>query len=193
MRHPLPNTEAATTARRKLLRLPPNYLRAILAFACIAVVQPERGFSEGSCDIPGSTLASEAKGDAEACRAACKAEEKCRAFVFVTGWNRCFLKAKADRQVPLRMHAGQLIDESARIMGPIAADHDESGKDLRRVSGVKSAPACAALCVEEPACKAFAFLDGYGDCWLKGNKGRLRPKTFTCAVMEDRSIPGSRP
>lgn len=137
-----------------------------------------------ACDIPGSPIKSIATTDAANCAKLCQDLPACKAYVFVSGWGRCFLKDQAKKPIPLRMHAAQIEGEGgARKVGAIREDHDESGKDLRRVSGIKTAQACAEQCLAEQQCMGMAFLDGYSDCWLKKTRGKLRPKTFTCAVL----------
>jgi hypothetical protein len=136
------------------------------------------------CDLPGGDLSNSAQASPEACAAVCAAEAGCKAWTFISGWNRCFLKAKLQKQAKLRIHAAQVDDDGkgGRQLGKIHEDHDDSGKDLRRVTKVKTAEACGQECLAEPQCQAIAFLDGYGDCWLKKSKGRTRPKIFSCGT-----------
>lgn len=136
------------------------------------------------CDLPGGNRSHQATVSAEACATACSTDPACQAWSFVGGWNRCFLKQKSAKPVKLQIHAAQIERDAqgVRQLGKIHLNHDSSGKDLRRISTVKDAEACGQLCVEEAQCESIAFLDGYGDCWLKKNKGRLFPKVFYCGL-----------
>ena len=129
---------------------------------------------EPQCDIPlAAPVAASSTADAEACKNACVAEAKCQSFVFISGWNKCFLKGKAKRRVSLRAYAGVRDAEPS-------VDHDHTGKDLRRESGVKTAKDCQASCTKEPLCQGYSYFLGYGDCWLKAKSGRLIGKVFYC-------------
>lgn len=134
------------------------------------------------CDLPGGDLAQRPAASAEACAEACLAEQSCRAWSYVGGWKRCFFKRADRKAIKLRIHAAQIeqTEQGQRQSGKIFEDHDSSGKDLRRVSKVQNAESCAQHCLAEVKCESFAYLDGYGDCWLKKNQGRLFPKVFYC-------------
>jgi hypothetical protein len=146
-------------------------LAAILSFSdSLALAQ------QTHCDLPtAKALRSEKASTAPECASICNADALCQSYVHISGWGRCFLKKDTPkRQTKLIMHAGARDDAAASI------DSDHTAKDLRRISGIKSAPACQAECRGEPQCTAFAYLDGYGDCWLKKGSGRIISKIFSC-------------
>ena len=144
------------------------------------------GLSVGQhCDIPGLAAANLKVPSAENCAEACQKGDNCRAWVYVSGWGRCSLKQKVLKPVALRIHSGavEVDDAGARKLGPVNEDSDNSGKDLRRVSGLADAAACSVKCLEGGDCKAWSFLDGYGDCWLKKTAGKTIPKEFYCGAV----------
>ena len=149
----------------------------VLAWVLASAVQTH-------CDLPGGDLSNAAAATAEACAESCDAVPACKAWTFISGWNRCFLKSKQPRLAKLRIHAGHVEADGKgeRKLGVIQEDHDDTGKDMRRVTKVRSAAECGAECLKEPRCEGFAFLDGYGDCWLKQNQGKTRPKVFYCGL-----------
>jgi hypothetical protein len=142
---------------------------------------------QAHCDISGSGTA-QAAPDAATCRERCLSHAPCAAFVFVSGWNRCFLKEKAARIAALlRFYAGRIaVDGQTRRVADAGYDRDDSGKDMRKLPHTASAAACAAACLGEAGCLAFAYLEGYGDCYLKATHGIVRDKIFSCGVVDGR-------
>lgn len=140
-------------------------------------------FGGENCDIVGKNLAEISTQNQEACAKECETRAACKAWVFVSGWNHCSLKGEAARQVSLRMHSAAIEVESGnRQLTKIQEGFDHKGKDLRRVTGVKTSTACGEVCLEESQCQGFVYLDGYKDCWLKKTPGKFRPKVFYCGV-----------
>lgn len=137
---------------------------------------------QSHCDLPGGDLSNASAASPQVCATTCEGHATCKAWTYISGWNRCFLKSKQPKPVKLRIHAAQIEGDGqgGRRLGTIYEDHDDSGKDLRRVTKIRSAADCGKACLDEPQCQAFAFLDGYGDCWLKKNRGNTRPKVFYC-------------
>lgn len=139
---------------------------------------------ETHCDLPGNDLGGKGGGpsaevDPEACEKRCAGLAGCEAYVFISGWKRCFPKTKAGTKVPVRYFSGEM---AGRAVDDAALDRDYSGKDLRRVVQVKSGEDCGKECSAEPQCKAFAYIGGYADCWLKKERGNPKPKVFSCGV-----------
>lgn len=149
----------------------------ILAWMLASAVQTH-------CDLPGGDFSNASAPSAETCSASCAAAPQCKAWTFISGWNRCFLKSKQPKRANLRIHAAQIEEDAkgGRQLGTIKEDHDDSGKDLRRITKIRSAADCGQACLEEPQCKGFAYLDGYSDCWLKKTQGKTRPKVFYCGM-----------
>lgn len=137
--------------------------------------------TQARCDIPGSPKESKAMTSTEACRKACEGEAWCKSYVHVSGWGRCFLKEKSGKVVKLRFYSGQIDGEGAkRTVAQAAYDVDYSGKDMRKLPSTATGEACGKACLEEPGCKAFAYLEGYRDCYLKEAQGKRREKIFSC-------------
>ena len=106
------------------------------------------------------------------CNLECAKNKKCQGYVFISHWNRCFLKSSIKRQVQLNMISG-LPGLAPKL------DHDHSGKDLRQVT-TKDAVGCDSQCSKDAACGAYTFIKGYQTCWLKKKSGSFRPKVFYC-------------
>lgn len=138
------------------------------------------------CDIPGSPRESKAMANEAQCQTACKDAAWCKAWVYVTGWGRCFLKERAPKPVSLRFYAGHIETKSVNTVDTrtvdAAYDVDYSGKDMRKLPGMTTAPACGEACIAEPRCVAFAYLEGYRDCYLKETKGTRKEKVFHCGT-----------
>ena len=125
-----------------------------------------------NCDIPGPGIATLKLQSAEACASACQKNSQCKKMVFVSGWNRCFLKAAGKKTFTITMHSG---DHST-----MEANKDHSGRDQRQIGNIKTPAACQSACKGNAACKAFTYIEGYATCYLKG-PGKLRDKVFYCA------------
>jgi hypothetical protein len=135
------------------------------------------------CDLPGPTLKSFPQADVESCRTSCDAAESCKAYAYISGWNRCFFKEGTPKQIKLRISAAAITAvENKRDIGNPMEDTDIPGKDLRKVSGITSAQDCGRKCIEEPKCVAYSFLDAYGICWLKDRLSAEQKKIFYCGV-----------
>ena len=183
----------------------PKILAALSRLALLAALAPAQGLAQSPsspaagpaaprpqatlqehCDIAGAG-APQKTADAAACRDLCTTTATCAAFVFVSGWNRCFLKDKKARVATLRFYAGYIdATAAARPVAEAGYDRDDSGKDMRSLPHTKTAAACASACVDEPRCRAFAYLEGYDACYLKSTHGSLRAKVFSCGLVEER-------
>ena len=145
---------------------------------------PTASFATGTkklqvnCDLLGPTVKSKSVSDPTACQEFCT-QEKCAAFTFVSGWNKCFLKRSARRPRTISIASGTL--KNKRSTFEINVDIDNSGKDIKQVSA-KSATACGQACQKFAACVAFAFISGYDSCWLKKTRGKEVAKKFYCGL-----------
>jgi len=136
-----------------------------------------------NCDIPGGNIKNLKSASPSTCRDECNKLESCKGFTFISGWNRCFLKRKISRKVSLKIHSGEVINQkNGRTMDLTGPNIDIPGKDLRKVPNTKTPEICSDLCLKEPKCVAFSYLDGYRDCWLKDRSGRRQTKTFSCGI-----------
>lgn len=140
---------------------------------------------QNNCDIPGSSLESLKKSSKIECQAACEGQEKCRAFVYVTGWQRCFLKEQGVKKATIRFVSGDLSADKNRSFeaSKMKMDHDHTGKDLGQVV-LDQADACGLACQARSDCHAFTYIEGYRVCWLKAAGGRLIEKVFQCGVIK---------
>jgi hypothetical protein len=161
----------------------------LLTLACLAApVRAEVEAPVPHCDIPGAALTSAKANTADECRALCEKEARCKAYVHVSGWGRCFLKAKLTRKVPLKFYSGAIVTDQktgTRQVKDEAYDVDYPGRDLKRLSGTKTKEACRDACLAEPKCLAFGYLEGYADCWLKDGTPQAQTKVFSCGVRKD--------
>ncbi|MEZ4743523.1 MAG: PAN domain-containing protein [Bdellovibrionota bacterium] len=170
-----------------------------LSSVLFAVVFSGHGFSSlgmdivKDCDLPGDNIGSSKLNTPEACKDKCLADKKCQGFVFISGWNRCFIKQKYLRLVKLKMSSGQIIEnqqdaadahnsKGMRKVKLFGDRVDHSSKDLKRVSNIENLDKCGQRCLQEERCYAFTYLDGYRDCWLKGKGGSPRDKIFYCGI-----------
>lgn len=132
------------------------------------------------CDYPGSTFSVKPLKTPKDCLSLCNNTDNCLGFVFVSGWNRCQLKSKIFRKVPLTITAGIPDEKQTYEIFPMM---DARGPDLRSelVNDVK---ACQKTCQQEIKCKGFVFLDGYRTCWLKKALKSKKPyaKRFYCGA-----------
>lgn len=133
-----------------------------------------QGFEEQDhCDLLGPNAAVlKNLSSHKDCQGECVKMKNCKGYVFISNWNRCFLKSEVKRLTKVSMISG-LPGEKAKL------DHDHSGKDMRQEAAA-NARACDALCRKESACGAYTFIEGYQTCWLKKNPGSFRPKVFYC-------------
>jgi hypothetical protein len=134
-----------------------------------------------NCDIPANNLRNFSIKDEKLCSAACTKEEKCRGFTFISHWNRCFLKERVEKIFDIEMHAGQVLQSpSPRSLGPIKAQSDSTGKDIRIINAVENIESCSIHCLNDIRCQSFAFIQGYGTCALKKDLGKIVEKIFFC-------------
>lgn len=140
-------------------------------------VLKEKGFEvKPRCDIPGKAFESVKNTAFPECVQRCRVLKNCKAVTFVTHWNRCFIKDKISRLVPVSLISG----EKSSIE---QIDFDYTGKDfLKKVA--KSSKQCAKHCQESSECLGFTFIKGYRTCWLKKSKGKFIKKHFYCAIKK---------
>lgn len=144
-----------------------------------------RSFAVSShCDLADANLSSRTSETVEDCQKACQAEANCPAFVYVSGWKRCFFKASAEKKKTIRFYSGDVIRDAADKhprLGESGYDQDHSGKDLKR-EVLKTHQECSQQCLANQSCYAFTFIEGYDVCWLKAAGGRRLPKIFYCGI-----------
>ncbi|MBQ46646.1 MAG: hypothetical protein CMP10_04020 [Zetaproteobacteria bacterium] len=133
---------------------------------------------KANCDLPGQNLKSFNVAKPKDCREACTNNQKCNGFSFISGWNKCFLKVTSRAAVEIRFFSGEL--GSNREVASSGWDIDYSGKDLKKIPYVTDGKACSIACIKDPKCKAFGYISGYRDCWLKKTIGKSRHKVFWC-------------
>lgn len=151
-----------------------------VSFVASGGSRSEPGQIKQYCDIPGHNISSKKTVNQHACRSECLRSTKCKAFTYVSGWGKCFLKSRAAKQHRVRFFAGHFDDQ--RRLVESSDDRDYNGTDLKKVSGVDSGKQCQNVCKEENKCKAFVYIEGYRDCWLKSSVGKSMKKIFYCGV-----------
>ncbi|MFK7874006.1 MAG: PAN domain-containing protein [Oligoflexales bacterium] len=126
------------------------------------------------CDLIGDHLKTLKKDlSKETCQQLCASHRLCDGFVFVSGWNRCFLKKNIQRQVRVRMISGRKNQKGRE-------NFDFSGKDIKQLSA-STVKKCRNMCRHEVLCHGFTYIEGYSTCWIK-REGDLRQKVFYCGV-----------
>lgn len=130
----------------------------------------------GGCDLVGDNLKDISRTNEESCFNFCKRNNLCLGAVFISHWNKCFLKRSIKRKVSLTMYS-KLMGQTS----PAQADTDSTGKDIKNVT-VKSASLCDKACRANEKCTSFTFIDAYQSCWLKSAEAKLVSKKFSCFV-----------
>lgn len=166
----------------------------MLAMGYLFVIVSLRANADGSsdwvrefdCDIPGHDIHGVSSTDPDSCQTACQKQSDCKAYTFITGWNRCQLKQAEKPRFKIIMHAAKVSSvEKRRSVGATNVAHDLKGKDLeRKPRNVKDAEACANECIGESDCKGFVYIEGYSACWLKLTDGDFQPKRFICGFRK---------
>jgi hypothetical protein len=141
--------------------------------------------SHEDCDIPAAGFASSKAKDAADCSNQCIDNLKCQAFVFVSGWNRCFLKDSVRVVKGIQMFAGgvERVVGKDPVVQAFGAMKDHRGKDLRNIPQTRSEESCQQHCLTEKACVGYVWISGYDSCWLKKTKGAALDKRFYCGTI----------
>ena len=129
------------------------------------------------CDLPlATTIRSVKTKDVLTCQIQCQEDLACKLFVFVSGWQRCFLKMGKDKQFSVKFFTGVKLRGK---IDRIDEDTDISSGDILRVDDTNLAQ-CKEKCRTTSACKAFTWIAGYRTCWLKNEATPRKPKIFYC-------------
>jgi PAN domain len=173
MHHPLQTIIAVLIATLPLINSPK--LRAETAPAN----SPSHITRQKDCDIAGAAISSKPSPNAEQCEQLCQQTTACLSYVFISGWNRCFLK-DIKKITPLTIAAGKKNDDGTMTHWD---HHDIGGRDLLSLKA-KNIGECEKKCSEDTRCVGFAFLDGYQTCWIKDKlkSGKPYPKVFFCGT-----------
>lgn len=149
-----------------------NRLKSIFIFIFLFLNPILLEAMDRGCDLVGKNIgSSKAKSQLE-CEKQCVSNHGCQGAVFITGWERCFLKAEVKRKV--------FITLKSAIKGEdIQKNHDFSGKDFKQTDE-SSAIDCQEKCSKTANCTGFTYIDGYRTCWIKQTKGKLFEKVFYC-------------
>ena len=132
----------------------------------------------GYCEARGSHYANLKVAQPEQCANACADDPTCQAFTYISGWGRCFLKKNNLGHIRIRFHSG--ARQSEGLFAPQAYDLDFPGKDLRLVTRIKDWQSCATICIAEPKCLAYGYLEGIASCWIKSGAVSPISKIFFC-------------
>ena len=135
--------------------------------------QASKLLDQTHCDLLGpNTKVLKKVASQSDCHNHCAQHDACQGYVFISSWNRCFLKSSIKRLTQVNLISG-LPGQDAKV------DYDHSGKDLRQVS-TSNASGCESQCRKDSQCGAYTFIKGYQTCWLKKKSGSFRPKVFYC-------------
>ncbi len=163
------------------------FLKRFFAFAFLALMttQPSSAAAAGwqskdNCDIPLPSIKEDKKTSLEECQKTCEGFSGCKGLVYVTGWQKCFLKASSEKRANIRFISGELNEGRVYEKGSFKVDHDHSGKDIERLV-LADADECGQACAAKTECQSFTLIEGYRVCWLKKKGGRLNPKVFQCS------------
>lgn len=155
---------------------------AFLIFSFLFLVGFKKKDSEFTyekyCDIPGNNISSLSKTTKEICKKNCDSDSQCKGFTYISGWRKCFLKKKVSKSFRIRFYSGEK-DKSGKIVNA-KYDHDNSGKDIKRLANIDEKSKCLKACEDSGSCGAFTYIEGYRDCWLKKGGGRNYEKIFYC-------------
>ena len=123
-------------------------------------------------DIDGGDFRTLRDIDSGECIAACRADERCRAFTF-NKWNRrCFLK---DRLSELRLEPSSITGLRGDVPAPPRLKSEITMTVYRNrlfpgaayaVRRTESYAACEALCAEDRVCAVFSFIKASRECRL---------------------------
>ena len=123
-------------------------------------------------DIEGGDFRTLRDVDAGDCLAACRADERCRAFTF-NKWNhRCFLK---ERLSELRLEPSSITGLRSNVPAPPRLRSEITMTPYRNrlfpgaayaTRRTDSFGTCEALCAEDPKCAVFSFLKASRECRL---------------------------
>jgi len=105
-------------------------------------------------------------------------ETECKAFSYVSGWNRCFLKSKFTQEIPLKIYSGTYNGEVTKL--PEGYNIDYPPGDFLRLENIMTPLECKNRCLLNEKCKAFSYLDAYKSCFLKNKLSAKQDKIFSC-------------
>ena len=144
--------------------------------------RPSSGMSQGMARIEGHdipafdyrTLRNVAAGT---CEQACLADGRCQAYTYNRRHRVCFLKEGAlvlVRNADATSAVVPELTEDLLISGfTVRANIDAPGGDYARRRGADFI-GCFVTCLTDDRCRAFAYVRGTRDCWLKDRVGQLR-------------------
>jgi hypothetical protein len=142
---------------------------------------PDASFSTGVAPIfevgfdrPGGDLTSFPTDRFEECAVACASSAACRAYTYDTDRQSCSLKSSVTRIAPRDGRISGLPDRFRE------RSYDRAGHDLRTLTDVADATACARRCAGEARCASFTYRASDKQCWLK--HGVPRPTVETSGL-----------
>lgn len=156
-------------------------LLASLFLSTVSYSQTRSWERVDSCDIPTASIKDTKAETQEDCEELCHQEKGCGAAVFISGWNKCSLKADGTKRVKIRFISADMNEKHSYDAANNKVDNDHGGKDLERLV-LNSADECGKACEGKAECKAFTYIEGYRVCWLKKAGGKLKPKIFNCSI-----------
>ena len=148
-------------------------LRAILYICILSNITVVHA---GNCDIFGENYSSLSNSSEDVCFETCKSSTQCKGAVFISSWNKCFLKSIVKRRVQLTMYS-----KIMETKGPAKKNMDSTGKDMKNIV-TSTVNGCEQACRNLVGCASYTYMDGYSSCWLKSAPAKLIEKNFSCYV-----------
>lgn len=154
------------------------------------IATPDDGASAGHVSLPQPALIDATGYDSigfdyqtirdvsyAACKSACESDRQCQAFTYNVHHGVCFLKNDVVAMIRnsdaasgySSAKAGQVVFSNFTVY----RDMDFPGGDYLRLSNA-TYESCLLACIQDQACRGFAYVRKKHDCWLKNRLGTAR-------------------
>lgn len=139
----------------------------------VDVVWPPRGGTRGlseerGYDRRGADYTSFQTRSLDECQSACRRDERCRAYTWDQGSDRCYLKSEVRPQRPARDRVSGVKGEGFDRGGELTEERgfDRRGGDYTSFDTGRL-ETCQDACARDERCRAYAYDAGRGVCYLK--------------------------
>lgn len=111
------------------------------------------------------------------CKATCEGDARCEAITYNSRYNFCFLKRDVFALIRNSDATSAYLSSKAssiiRSNFTVYADTDTPGGDYMRLQKTDYM-SCFSQCLQDGACRAFAYVRRKHECWLKNTLGQSR-------------------
>lgn len=123
----------------------------------------ERGYDRRGADYTSFRTRS-----LDECQSACRRDDRCRAYTFDQGGDRCYLKSEAPPQRPARDRISGVKGEGFDPGGELTEErgYDRRGGDYTSFD-TRRLETCQDACAGDERCRAYAWDSSRGICYLK--------------------------